>query len=83
MVDRQTGRRATRIRQHRRPAWNHALTPVHLRHSQSTRREAFFNLRNDRRILSERETECLRHDLARQIVVGGPETAGEDHEIRA
>jgi len=80
VIDKETGRGAVRVVEDDRAARHHRLAPVDLRHRQPAPLEAGADLLDDCRVLRHRQFHHLRHDVARQVVVGRAEAAGEhDH----
>ena len=69
-----------RIAEHRRPPRHHRLPAIHGRHFPATCRESPLHGVDDRGILLERQREMRRDHFAGEIVVGWPETAGQDED---
>ena len=82
-VEQQPRGAAVRVVEHGGAARHHRLAAVDRRHAQAALREARLDLGDDRRVLVQRQAEHLGDDVARQVVVGRPEPAGEDDEVGA
>jgi hypothetical protein len=77
----QPGRRPVGIRQHVGSLGDHGLLPVVLGHGDLPVREAPFDVGQDGRIQAQPPVQDGRHDVAGQVVLGGPQAAGGDDDV--
>ena len=59
------------------------LTAIHVGHREAAPRKPLAESLDNLRILDERHTQHVSQRIARNIVVGRPEAAGQDHEVDA
>ena len=77
------GRGAVAVVEHDAVLDDQRLPPVDRRHRHAARGEARLELGDDRRALDQRPADHARHGLARHVVVGRAEAAGQDDEVGA
>jgi hypothetical protein len=80
---REAGSGATRVGQHRRPAWHFGLTEISIGHRNATARIPLLQIGNDRGIGLEGRVEQLRNGGPREIILRWTEPARADHDGRA
>ena len=81
VFDPQAWGRAVDVVEHDCAVGHHRLTAIDLGHREVATRKTRPDGLRDRGVLTQRPLQHVGHDIARQVVVGGPEPTTQDHHI--